>query len=97
MTSLQSTSTTSLSGTTTTIYTGSLDYIPTSTGSLTIDHFEFFKIKDGSYFVNYDTFAFLLVTIVVWILLMKTLINLFLYFFNAGFILSSWSKMPWKK
>jgi len=74
----------------------SLDLNFSWTWILTRDHLELLKIKDNSFYVNQDTFSYLLVLVVVWVLLMKTLIKIFIVFFMVWFKLVNWVKL-WKK
>lgn len=55
------------------------------TWTLTGSHLEIFKIYDDSLYINYQTFSFLLVISLVWLLLIITLIKVFQSWFNFWF------------
>lgn len=67
------------------------------TWNITEKHFELLKIYQDSIYINYETFTFLLVVILVWLLLMVTLIKTFQYWFNLWFFLVTNEKLLWKK
>lgn len=67
------------------------------TWTLTEKHFELLKVYDDSLYINYETFTFLLVVILVWTLLMLTLIKTFQFWFNFWFFLTTNWKFLWKK
>lgn len=76
-------------------YSWSLDFNLSWTWNIEKYHLELFKFYDNSIYVNYDTFTFLIVTIIIWILLMKSLIKITIVFFNYGFNIVTWYKL-WK-
>lgn len=67
------------------------------TWNISESHFELLKIYQDSIYINYETFTFLLVVILVWLLLMITLIKTFQYWFNFWFFLVTNEKLLWKK
>lgn len=58
----------------------------------TRDHLEIFTIKDNSFYINQDTFSYLFILILVWVLLMKSLIKISQFFFNIWFSITTWKK-----
>ena len=63
----------------------------------TRDFLQLFVYTDWETLINQDTFSYLLVIVIVWILLIKTLIKIFSFFFIFGFTFTSWEKRAWKR
>lgn len=77
-------------------YSWNLNITRSWTWELNSRHLEIIKVYNDSYYINQDTFTYLLILIFVWVLLMRTIIKVFEITFNFGFSLSSNQRKIWK-